>query len=135
MEVSSPEQPLTLLYLAHLNWDHVWQRPQQLMTGVASRCRVIYVDPPDIAPAEQLHLQERPGAGGVEVLRPIFPRQVFDTPGNRYNELWLRLLPETLDRAGANVILWVSSPLADYLVAAAQKRVRLAVYDCMDDLA
>lgn len=128
-------EPLTLLYLSHLSWDHVWQRPQQLMTRFAQRCRVIYIDPPEVRPAPELHLEERPGVGGVRVLRPIFPAALLDTPGHSYEDLWLQLLPATLAQAGSNTMLWVSSPLADYLVAAARSRVRLAVYDCMDDLA
>ncbi|HYN89134.1 MAG TPA: hypothetical protein VER55_11415, partial [Ardenticatenaceae bacterium] len=151
-------EPLTLLYLAHLNSDHVWQRPQQLMSRFATRCQVLYVDPPQVVSRdESLHLQERPGVGAARVIRPIFPERLtgarerqlrarqahtgvqppLDEPqeGNFYRRLWLQLLPELLDEVGPNTILWVSSPLADYLVAAARSRVRLVVYDCMDDLA
>ncbi|MDQ5850939.1 MAG: glycosyltransferase, partial [Chloroflexota bacterium] len=153
-------QPLTLLCLAHLGWEHVWQRPQQLMSRFAQRCRVIYVDPPELGHGgEQVYLQERPGVAGVRVVRPIFPdtllyppdqsaqqphpavvppRQAWqDGPAetDRYQQLWLELLPQVLEEAGSNTLLWVSSPLADYLVAAARPHVQLAVYDCMDDLA
>ena len=129
-------QPLTLLNLAHLAWDHVWQRPQHLMSRFASRCRVIYVDPPVLgAGGGQAYLQEQPGVPGVRVLRPIFPDTLLETPGNSYWELWHGLLPEVLAQAGGNTLLWVSSPMADSLVAAALPRVKLAVYDCMDDLA
>jgi UDP-galactopyranose mutase len=129
------EHRCTLLYLAHMNWDHVWQRPQQLMTRFATRCRVIYCDPAEIDHAATVpHLAERPSCDGVRVMRPIFPASILDTPGNNYRELWLRLLPALLAEAGPDTILWVSSPLSDYLVAAARSHVRLAVYDCMDDL-
>ncbi len=128
-------QPLTLLCLSHLRWDHVWQRPQQLMSRFVQECRVIYVDPPDILEVEQLHLQPQAVDASVEVIRPIFPVQQLDTPGNSYKELWLRLLPEVLAMAGPSTILWVLSPLADYLVADARSHVELAIYDCMDDLA
>ena len=72
--MSTNNQPPTLLCLSHLRWDHVWQRPQQLMTRFAERCRVIYVDPPDIAgDAERPHIREQPGAGGVRVLKNFWP--------------------------------------------------------------
>ena len=130
------DQPLTLLYLAHLNWDHVWQRPQQLMSRFATRCQVIYCDPAEIAhDAPALQLTPRPSSHGVRVVRPIFPAAILDTPGNNYRELWLKLLPTLLAETTPNTILWVSSPLANYLVAAARPQVQLAVYDCMDDLA
>jgi glycosyltransferase involved in cell wall biosynthesis len=106
------------------------------MSRFAQRCRVIYVDPPQIVNDEdRLYLQEQPGACGVRVLRPIFPNDILDTPGHNYRELWFSLLPEVLAEAGPNTILWVSSPLANYLVAAALPHVKFAVYDCMDDLA
>lgn len=106
------------------------------MSRFTQHCRVIYVDPAEIvAGVEQSYLQERPGANGVRVVRPIFPDHLLDTPGHSFRELWLRLLPTVLHEAGNNTILWMFSPLADYLVAAAQEQVQLTVYDCMDDLA
>jgi glycosyltransferase involved in cell wall biosynthesis len=130
------QQPLTLLCFGHLNWDHVWQRPQQLMSRFAKHCRVIYVDPPDFASGvDQPYLEARPSVAGVERLRPFFPTPLLDAPGNPYQQFWLRLLPEVLAEAGANTIQWVFSPRADYLVEHARPNVRLAVYDCMDDLA
>jgi UDP-galactopyranose mutase len=106
------------------------------MSRFAQRCRVIYVDPPQIVNhGDRPYLQEQPGACGVNVIHPIFPNAILDTPGHNFRELWLSLLPEVLDEAGANTILWVSSPLADYLVAEALPHVKFAVYDCMDDLA
>ncbi len=130
------DQPLTLLCISHLNWDHVWQRPQHLMSRFTQHCRVIYVDPPEIvAGVEQSYLQERGGANRVRVVRPIFPDHLLDTPGHSFRDLWLRFLPTLLDDVGPNFILWVFSPLTDYLVAAAKDRARLVVYDCMDDLA
>ena len=129
-------EPLTLLYLAHLNWDHVWQRPQQLMSRFAERCRVVYIDPPvRVEGSGQPVLWEQQSPTGVRVLRPIFGEKLIDEDEANYQALWLKLLPETLALAGPNTVLWVSSPRADYLVEAALPSVRTAVYDCMDDLA
>lgn len=131
-----PDASPTLLCLSHLNWDHVWQRPQQLMSRFADSCRVIYVDPPEIRPGSQPpFLEERPGTDAVSVLRPIFPQSLLDPFDEAYRSAWLSLLPMVLDLAGPDTILWVLSPMADYLVAAAQSQVKLVVYDCMDDLA
>ncbi len=129
-------EPITLFNIAHLPWDHVWQRPQQLMTRFAKRCPVIYCDPPRLDnEGTELRFEERPSSHGVRVIRPVFPVSILDTPGNHYRDLWRRLLPAVLAEAGPNPILWVSSPLTNYLVAAARAQVRIAVYDCMDDLA
>jgi glycosyltransferase involved in cell wall biosynthesis len=106
------------------------------MSRLAERCRVIYVNPAEIVndPVE-LRLEEREGAAGVRVLQPIFPNDVLDTPGNHFPDLWRKLLPRVLAEAGPNTVLWISSPLLNYLVEAALPHVQFAVYDCMDDLA
>jgi glycosyltransferase involved in cell wall biosynthesis len=129
------DQPLTLLCLSHLNWNHVWQRPQQLMTRFTQHYRVIYVDPPEIsANADTVQLQEISGEQGVRVLHPVFPKQHVESMAD-YWRLWKELLPVVLDLAGQQVVMWVFSPYADQLVAQAKPQIKLAVYDCMDDLA
>jgi glycosyltransferase involved in cell wall biosynthesis len=129
-------QQLTLLCISHLHWDHVWQRPQHLMSRFATHCNVIFVDPPEIrGDIEQPQLTEREGCEGVRVLRPMFPDHLVTSARESFRQLWLNMLPEVLTLAGDNIILWVFSPLADYLVQAAQGRVLFSVYDCMDDLA
>src|SRR3954447_24135003 len=111
MPAQPNRQTPTLLYLAHLRWDHVWQRPQQLMTRLARRCPVIYVNPPGVVTGtEEPHLEEREGAPGLKVWNPVFPGPLPTHPDARYREMWLGLLPETLSRAGNDVILCVSSP-------------------------
>jgi UDP-galactopyranose mutase len=125
----------TLLCLSHLNWDHVWQRPQQLMTRFARHRDVIFVDPPDVrADVSEPHLREMGVEQGVRWVRPYFPVQGSDWPDG-YWRRWHGLLPATLALAGPAPILWVLSPLADTLVEQARPELSLAVYDCMDDLA
>lgn len=129
-------QSLTLLCLSHLNWDHVWQRPQQLMSRFARHCQVIYVDPPEVvADAKVPTFHERQSGAAVRLIHPVFPEHLVAGSHERYESLWRSLLPTVLDLAGDDTILWVFSPLADYLVAEARDRTKLAVYDCMDDLA
>ncbi len=126
---------MTLLYLAHLEWDHVWQRPQQLMTRLASRYSLWYVDPPELSGGAAVpELRELGVDQGVRVARPRFPVAMQANPA-AYWDAWLRLLPDLLAEAGPNTVLWVSSPHADQLVERARPAVRLVVYDCMDDLA
>jgi glycosyltransferase involved in cell wall biosynthesis len=127
--------PRTLLCLSHLNWDHVWQRPQQLMTRLTRRYNVVFVDPPDVrGDVEAPHLREMGVDQGVRWVRPYFPARHADWPDG-YWRLWHGLLPETLAIAGERPILWVFSPLADTLVERARPQAALVVYDCMDDLA
>lgn len=128
------DRPLTLLCLAHLEWDHVWQRPQQLLSRLAARYRVWSVDPPELSEeAAAPELRELRADHGVRVFRPRFP--TADGSPEAYWAAWQRLLPELLAQAGPDTILWVSSPYAEQLVERARPAVRLTVYDCMDDLA
>lgn len=129
------DQELLLLCLSHLNWDHVWQRPQQLMSRFSRRCRVVYVEPPVVMErVERPHFQERQGEDGVKVLRPIFPPTLPGRSGYAGTEMWRPLLAQLLAQAGPRVVVWVFSPRADHLVALAKPATTLSVYDCMDDL-
>lgn len=125
----------TVLYLAHLPWEHVWQRPQQLTTRLSRRYDVWYVDPPALIDSLAApELRELGVQQGVRVARPLFPTAMAsDSAG--YWAAWHQLLPELLGRAGGDTVLWVSSPHAVTLVGRARPQVRLVVYDCMDDLA
>jgi glycosyltransferase involved in cell wall biosynthesis len=105
------------------------------MSRFARHCRVIYVNPVDIVDTQAPHIRNHGIDHAIHLREAVFPTTLLDTPGNSYRELWLRLLPEVLDEAGPNTILWVLSPLANYLVEAALPHVKLVVYDCMDDLA
>ncbi len=129
------KEQMTLLCLAHLDWDNVWQRPQQVMTRLTTRYDVWYVDPPHISDAiDAPELCELYIDQGVRVLRPIFPAKQAAQPDG-YWEAWYSLLPDLLRRVGSETIMWVFSPYADGLVERAKSHIQLAVYDCMDDLA
>jgi UDP-galactopyranose mutase len=126
------ERPM-LLCLAHMNWDHVWQRPQQLMTRLTRHYRVWYVDPPELCAAGTAPILRELGTDqGVRVLRPCFPAELVPL-SDGYWAAWHRLLPDLLSQVGELAILWVYSPYAEQLVERAT--ARLSVYDCMDDLA
>jgi glycosyltransferase involved in cell wall biosynthesis len=126
----------TLLCLSHLHWDHVWQRPQHLMSRFTNYARVVYVDPPEVNDAaDRPHLRDLGEDAGVRVLRPIFPTHMITAPDDgAYRRLWLDMLPQALAQVGERPRIWAFSPLADYLFAAVPN-ASLAVYDCMDDLA
>jgi hypothetical protein len=128
-------ETVTLLFLAHLKWHHVWQRPQQLMTRFARRYRVIYVDPPALLEEiKEPELHEFGFDQGVQVLQPRFPADVGER-SDTYWRMWLGMLPSVLRQAGSHIVLWVSSPYVDQLLEHAKPHIQLAVYDCMDDLA
>ncbi len=124
---SSPD----LLVFSHLRWDFVWQRPQHLLTRLARRRRVVFVEEPlphDAGPAWEC----RDAGDGVRVCRPRTPSHA---PGFHDEQLPLlrQLLPELLQREKLDeYAAWFYTPLAVPLLDAL--RPRAVVYDCMDEL-
>lgn len=64
--VSNGTEP-TILCLAHLGWDFVWQRPQHILSRLSDRYPVIYVNEPHIRNASQ---PDYP-ADGQPYLKPV----------------------------------------------------------------
>ena len=109
---------------SHLRFDGVWQRPQQLLSRLAERVPVLFVEEPFAAAEERNAILER---GAVSVLRPF-----RHEPGDaRLDGATIRSARDWLGSRRA--ALWLYTPmmleLADALPAAP------LVFDCMDDLA
>jgi glycosyltransferase involved in cell wall biosynthesis len=127
----TPKRP-TLIVLCHLRWGFVFQRPQHLLTRLARRFDVVFVEEPvfEDGPAR---LQPSHPAEGVEVLTPHTPSRA---PGFHDEQLALMqpLLSAFVEQRGIrSPVVWLYTPLALPLVEALEPGV--LVYDCMDDLA
>jgi glycosyltransferase involved in cell wall biosynthesis len=122
----------SLIVFSHLRWDFVYQRPQHLMSRLARRWRVLFVEEPlhhDGAPVVEL----REAAPGVTVARMHTP---IAQPGFHDDQIAALdvLLRETCDRVGiARHGAWLYTPMALPLLRSLDPRV--VVYDCMDELA
>jgi glycosyltransferase involved in cell wall biosynthesis len=121
--------PRTLVCLSHLAWDHVYQRPQHLMSRLAADWPVIFMEEPRVADGGW-GSEVREVHPGVTVLRPLVP------PGATASEILghqRRLLTDLLERQGcADPILWYYTPEA--LTFTRNIESTLRVYDCMDEL-
>lgn len=133
-----------ILCLAHLEWDGVWQRPQQILSRLAARFPVAYVNEPYIAPdltgpAELVPVAE---TGGLAAWQPLFP----DEAGviGRWRDVYTGVVEDLLIRCGwakrdgertvalRPIVLWFYTPTPHYL--AGRLPVAAVVYDVMDDL-
>ncbi len=121
-----------LVVFSHLRWNGVYQRPQQLLTRLATRGPVIFVEEPvlDAGPAR---LVRRTPATGVEVLIPHTP---IDAGG--FHDDQLPVLAPLLKRRFAedgsdDCVAWLNTPMALPLLNECVPRA--IVYDCMDQLA
>lgn len=123
---------------SHLCWDWVWQRPQQFLSRLAARHRILFVEGPqltkeNIQPCFKLRDEVE---GRVTVMQTVFPASRFEE-GTWVDSERRRLLREVLSgplRGEFDQPLhWFYDPMA--VTAHAGHFDEIAtVYDCMDEL-
>lgn len=124
---STPE----LICFSHLRWSFVFQRPQHLMTRLAGRRRVFFVEEPVLDDGPDRMVVER--CDGVHVAVPHLARASSSEP--QRDVLRLRRLVDEMIGAEQlhDFIAWYYTPMA--LAFTGHLRARMVVYDCMDELA
>ncbi|MEW6250802.1 MAG: glycosyltransferase, partial [Planctomycetota bacterium] len=123
----------TLVALAHLRWDWVFQRPQHLLSRLARTYHVLFVEEPVADPAARAPDWElRQVAPGVTVCRahtavaePGFNATQNAVLGPMLADLWARLHVQ-------DCVAWFYTPMA--LALLDRLPARAVVYDCMDEL-
>ena len=126
----NPQLPVLIVF-SHLRWGFVFQRPQHLLSRLAGRWQVLFVEEP-MACAGQAHLQAHKLSPHLTVLVPHTP---VAHAGFHDDQIALlqplvaqylrahRLTPE---------VAWLYTPMA--LPLAKAVAARCLVYDCMDEL-
>jgi UDP-galactopyranose mutase len=119
----------------HLRWDGVWQRPQQILSRMAARRRIAFIEEPIFLPegeAPRLDVRE---ANGVTVLQPHTPPQEEWLPRvSPANQEVVRELvgPWLREHGFTEGIRWHYAPMAGYMKDLGDWQT--VVYDCMDEL-
>ena len=122
----------SILVFSHLRWNFVFQRPQHLLTRLARHYRIYFFEEP-IPGADTNHLEISAAADNVYVCRP---HSTISNPGFHDAQIptLQRLLLELVQREQLReYAVWFYSPMALPLMKELSPRV--AVYDCMDELA
>lgn len=121
-----------IVVFSHLRWEFVYQRPQQLLSRLAARRPVFFVEEPKPG-AAVASLETHVPCAGVTVL-------CMHVPGERegFDDEHFHVMRELLGRFLAaqqitDYLLWFYTPLA--LPLAQRMAPRGTVYDCMDELA
>jgi len=124
---------------SHLRWDFVWQRPQQLLSRLALRNRVLFIEEPiylDDVVTPRLDLSEpMPRVHRAVPMLPGALRGEYDKSIVQIRELTRRQLAADGALAGmfARPIQWFYTPMpAPAMIGAFDERA--VVYDCMDEL-
>ncbi|MEO7117281.1 MAG: glycosyltransferase [Caldimonas sp.] len=120
-----------LVVFSHLRWNFVFQRPQHLLSRLARRYPVIFIEEPALC-EEGPWIELTSPCAGVQVLRPHTP---VDAPGFHDDQLSL-LEPMVAgwlnDQGIDDYICWLYTPMALPILHVLAPRA--VVYDCMDEL-
>jgi glycosyltransferase involved in cell wall biosynthesis len=129
-----------LIVHSHLRWDFVWQRPQQILSRLARRRPVLYVEEPVFAAdARRASLDVSHPSAGVHRVVPRLPgavRESYDDALTAVRALLLDLVGGGGPLAGRfdDAIQWFYTPMPARTMLGAFGE-RAVVYDCMDELA
>src|SRR3954453_16656126 len=98
--------PPSLVVFSHLRWDFVYQRPQQLLSRLSARRRVLFIEEPVHAEGAAPRWERETRQGNVLVCRPHTPH---NAPG--FNDGQLTVLRSLIRRLLAeeeiyDYVLW-----------------------------
>ncbi|MBL0419723.1 glycosyltransferase [Ramlibacter sp. AW1] len=121
----------TLVVFSHLRWNFVYQRPQHLLSRMAQRWPVIFIEEPVPNAAEE-RLELIDAAPGVTVWRPHV-RGGAQGFHHEHKPALQRMVGEAL-RGGraSDYWIWFYTPMA--LPFAEMLQPQGVIYDCMDEL-
>jgi glycosyltransferase involved in cell wall biosynthesis len=134
---AKPDYPI--IVHCHLCWDWVWQRPQQFLSRLSARHRILFVE--TIGPDPQLsapvaRFWTPPSFPNVTILRLQFPLWRWPD-GAHVDQERRRLVKEFLAGPGAgqfeNAVQWFYDPMAIRAFLGQMDEIA-TVYDCMDEL-
>src|SRR5690606_23133121 len=123
--------PPALIVLSQRRWEFVFQRPQHLMTRLASHYRIYFVEEPRLSDGAA-NLETRTVAPNLTV---CVPQTAIAAPGFHDDQLPAleMLLEDLVEREGLQQpLVWLYTPMA--LPLAEKLSPRVLVYDCMDEL-
>lgn len=124
------QENTAIVTFSHLRWDFVYQRPQHLLSRMAGRHRVFFIEEP--VPDDAPRLELLSPAPNVVVCRPHTPARstgFCDEQLRLIEPLVKRLIDEQDIR---QYIAWFYTPMA--LPLAEGLKPLAVVYDCMDEL-
>ena len=127
-----------LIVHSHLRWDFVWQRPQQILSRLADRHPILFLEEP-IDAASQPSLQITVTSEGIVRVVPALPGAGSLTTDAR-SAIILPLLESALKTHPALAgrfdapIQWFYSPMTAPSYCGRFGAIG-TVYDCMDELA
>jgi glycosyltransferase involved in cell wall biosynthesis len=122
----------TIVVFSHLRWNFVYQRPQHLLSRLARRYRVIFIEEPIPGCANE-QLEVRSVAPGVEVWLAHLTGSAHGFHDSHFDSM-APMIQTALDQQQVeDYWIWFYTPMAFRLASSLQPCG--LVYDCMDELA
>jgi UDP-galactopyranose mutase len=121
-----------IVVFSHLRWNFVYQRPQHLLSRLAARHPVLFIEEPDPDPTGTPRWERSEPERQLSVYRP---RTRSLTPGfhpDQLGELGPLVAGLGAELGEREVIAWLYTPMALPLLD--RLRPSVIVYDCMDEL-
>lgn len=122
----------SIVAFSHLRWNFVYQRPQHLLSRLAAKRPVFFVEEPELDRNASPRWERSSPQSNVLVLRPRTP---VETPGFNADQLPALepLIAELRSELRDSTLLaWLYTPMALPLAEALGPDA--TVYDCMDEL-
>jgi UDP-galactopyranose mutase len=127
------QQPhYSMVVFSHLRWNFVYQRPQHLLSRLASKRPVFFVEEPELDREGPARWERSSPHPNVTVLKPRTP---IEAPGFNADQLAALepLIAElAAELAGTTLLAWLYTPMALPLAEALAPDA--IAYDCMDEL-
>ena len=128
-----------IIVQSHLRWDFVWQRPQQILSRVSERQRVLFIEEPmyldDVRTPSLALTLPMPRVHRAVPMLPSTLRERYDESIAAVRELVRGEMAPGRPLAGLfeRPIQWFYTPMpAPAMIGAFDERA--VVYDCMDEL-
>jgi glycosyltransferase involved in cell wall biosynthesis len=124
---------------SHLGWDWVWQRPQQFLSRLSRRHRVLFIEAPqpsELVDFARSTLREVPKYPNITVLQMEVPAKRWSNGAwvdKERRRLVTSVLAGPLGKSFASPVQWFYDPMA-VTAFAGHLGERAIVYDCMDEL-
>src|SRR4051812_6601837 len=124
---------------SHLGWDWVWQRPQQFLSRLSKRHRVLFIEGPvpcNEVSVPEVTLREISDYPNIVVLQTKMPAARWNDGAwidKERRRLVLSTLSGPLGRSFEQPVQWFYDPMA-VTAFAGHLSERAIVYDCMDEL-
>lgn len=121
----------TILVFSHLRWNFVYQRPQHLLSRLASNYRILFMEEP-MHLADDNFLESFSPCANLEVLRP-HARSAAVGFHDEHIPVLDKLLKGYLAEHGIDdYLVWMYTPMALSLLP--KLNPKAVIYDCMDEL-